>query len=230
MRLKSSSNAHANQDPLRESPWEHVTSFLARYQSYLLAGLGALFLLLVLLDRLFLSEAARSEAQFLEAQTAFQKVLSSPSEASYQALQPFLKKYPELHAAYDASLYQTFLLHPPLSAADQITPELFRRSVRPGLDLYLEFSKGSLLIAHQSYAAALEQTLKLKESVVALDADQHPRLSALVLARLATLYAQLDQPHEARAVWEEAKKSPTMQKALAEISPDWKDFLQQYPS
>ncbi len=150
------------------------------------------------------TKKGRAEGDYVSATAAFTKwdqILDQKSD-EFASLERLVKKYPELHAHYDAPIGQNLLA---FIAPDKAAPYVERTLKRTNQPYYSDYARTSLKISEGNYAEALEEASSLREKIIE-DPKDHSVLLAFNLMRIATLSRELNNHERELEAWREIKR------------------------
>lgn len=172
-------------------------------------GLAIAVLLMILVYRIFASQASQSERDFMQVTKSLVE-LNDPAkkDAALQELNRILEKHPELQASYDGVIAQELLNQGDLTAATPFIERTFKRVQGETSPAYLQFSQTSVTLAQDKLTEALTQAYALQVDMLKEINNQPPAfggtLYAFNLIRIALIEKEL-------------KNKDGEQKALAEL-------------
>lgn len=165
-------------------------------------GLVALFFIVY---RVLFGSIVKSEHDFITAENDYQRLLTEKNQVAIketvQKLEINLKTHPELHAKYDALIARRLIATGNTKEAAPFALNAILRTESENAPLYSDYSKTSLLIAESKLEQALQNSLKLKETLNAKETDE--LLFALNLLRIGMLQQQLKLEKDELATWNE---------------------------
>lgn len=136
-----------------------------------------------------------------------------------------MSKLPELHAAYDGALAQSFLNSGKLAEAKPYAEATFARTAPNHLEYYTDFAETSLLISGKKFQEALEkakllQSKMLNASNLVGDSSTQiqnvsSELFALNLLRIAMMQQELGDKAGELETWQEWKQYAGLKKGNA---------------
>lgn len=219
---KSSNNPPSNNMHLDEDWSSHpAIEWITSHKSVLLWGVFAFVAILILALRLITWRTLDAEKDFFQAQAAFTQFEQtaaatdgSTAPADLEQLQAIMQRHPELQAKYDGALAQTLLITGPVSQAQTYVGDIFKRAESDHLQMYQQYSKGSLLIAQKQYPEALQSAKQLNSDLEQLGEESHSILYVFNLVRLATLYQHLKHPQDELNTWIQLQNQPQRLSAL----------------
>jgi hypothetical protein len=172
----------------------------------LYAVLAALVLVFIL-SRVGDGSRTKAERDFADAETEYgllKESLNGTEQASFNAqlasLQKLMSSHPELHAKYDGPIAQALILEGNGAEAQTFANGALQRTANEESPYYVDFARTSLLISQQHYSDALQNAVKLKETMSSANLEANS-LFALNLIRIATLQQQLGNREGELAAW-----------------------------
>lgn len=213
-----------------EYSWEDnpTIQWLTKNGRYLMLGVLAFAVVLLLIYRLSASDSIKAEKDYADADRAFQTLQETTvtEEASKEALQTLsviMLRQPELHAKYDGLIAQILINRGDIASATDYANLALERTKTEDSPFYTDFSKTSLLIGKKSYSEALKQANELQ---VRMDqttnlSDKGVVLGAYNLWRIALLQKELGLKNEELKTWQQWKKyyndnrGPLMESVIA---------------
>lgn len=200
---------------------EKVAGWLTAYGkniSYLIAGFLVFLACVYFIGGSF---QARPEKEYLQAAYDFNTFLrvnptenSVLSEEAYLRLKEIMSKHPELHAAYDAPLAQTFLNRGEPIEARPYADAALLRTHSDHLEYYADYASTTLLIAEQQFQEALNSAKALQTKmtdVLTAESNRKTRsfgdvLFAFNLLRIAILQQELGDKAGELESWRQWKQ------------------------
>lgn len=191
-----------------------ILAWLARNSKNLLYALLAIFAFIFFVYQVSSSRSSRAETDYIKAANAFfQFSRGKNEEESLNELIALMKRYPELHAAYDAPVAQALLNQNQWAEAKPLALATLKRTASDVLAGYREFSKISLMVAEQKYQEALTQAQAFQKQLASqlnetADSSQTlglTELFALNLLRIGMLQQQLGNREGELQTWQEWK-------------------------
>lgn len=155
--------------------------------------------------RVLFGSIVKSEHDFINAENDYQRLLTEKNQGALQEtlqkLEINLKAHPELHAKYDALIARRLIAVGNVQEALPFALNAISRTEVENAPYYSDYSKTSLVIAESNYTQALQNSLKLKEALIANEANEF--LFALNLLRIGMLQQQLKLEKDELATWNE---------------------------
>jgi len=151
-------------------------------------------------------QGVHAERDYVTAKKAFLRWDQLPPEEGkedFLILHKLLKKHPELHAYYDASIGQNFLALNNVQEATFYVEQTLKRTKQ---SYYSDYAQTSLMISRGEYGAALKRAQKLKNML--LENENHlinNAIFAFNLMRIAILCQELGENAEELEAWKEIK-------------------------
>jgi len=177
-----------------------LADWLVENSKKILGAVAALLVLLFILFKLFSGAQAKTEKNYLEAESLGTKLFTSENRAqTAQELESLIRKLPDLEGEYDGLLAQTYLS---LGEADKASPPLNRTLKRIASDDLPDLSQSSriaLLITEGKSEEAYEQATALKTQL----AKAKNSLYYFNLFRLGMLAQALGKKGDEKKLWEE---------------------------
>lgn len=198
-----------------------IVDWLSAYGKNLVYLLIALLVLIAVTYIISASFTAKPEKEYLQAASDFAYFTngnelqdSALTADAYNRLQAIMSKYPELHAAYDGMLAQTFLNRNNVADAKPYAQATLARTKSNDLPYYADYASATLLISEQKFQAALEKAKSLQTKMIEAIAAQKTadkrsfgdELFALNLMRIAMLQQQTGDKAGELATWQEWKQ------------------------
>ncbi|MCP5507862.1 MAG: hypothetical protein H7A37_06140 [Chlamydiales bacterium] len=188
--------------------WLHDNSRLVFY--VLIATVALIFVVY----RWSASSNAQAERNYIEAAEEFNtfegrgKRAISPAtkQEALEALVTILNVQPDLQAKYDGPIAQELLIRQKGEEAAPFADRVFNRTEKNNIPYFSNYGATSLTIANGDTEAALMQSKKLKELMLADKAENdYPYLYAYNLFRIAMLEQQQAHNAEELTAWQELK-------------------------
>lgn len=198
-----------------------ITDWVSAYAKNIILGIAAILAAIVIFFTFSNRQTSKAEQEYLQAASDFAlftkavEVQHGPAvKEAYVRLQALMSKHPELHAAYDGALGQTFLNRNEAEAALPYVNATLARTASDALPLYAKFAGTTLLIAEKQYAKALQEAIALQQAMNdeaaqipnTLDRSFGDELFALNLLRIAVLQQQLGDHAGESKTWQEWKQ------------------------
>lgn len=198
-----------------------LTDWLSLHGKNIIYTLAGLVALLVIIYTFSSSQNSKAEHEYIQAANDF-AFFSRANEAqdpalvkeSLESLKSLMAKHPELHAAYDGSLAQIFLIRSQPNEAKAYAEATLARVKSNDLTFYNDYAEASLLISQQNFKKALESTVALHKKLTEAIENQDsatPRsfsdeLFALNLLRMGMLQQEIGDKAAELQTWQEWKQ------------------------
>lgn len=166
-----------------------------------------LFLALAAFSFIKWQKATAKEDEFITARSTYERWIKGSKEdlETFKKLHGLLKKHPELKPLYQFSIIQECLAANKLDLAELLIKELQKKNG----DYFSRFSEISMLMERGDLQGALEETLLLKEDLLAEErqiAKEHSALFFHNLIRAGFLSARLEKKESELLCWKQLKK------------------------
>lgn len=217
-----------------------LTDWLSLHGKNIVYGLLVLIALLAIVFQLSNSFLTKAEEDYINAANAFNLFVQTNGSAdptlkeeAYTQLKSLMAAHPELHAAYDGVIAQTFLNRGLVAEAKPYVAATQARTQADALPFYSDFASTSLLISEQHYREALDKSQALQakmEEAYSAKATESERnfggeLFALNLLRIAILQQQLGDASGELATWSQWKQYAKLEKgSLTTVNVDPQAF------
>ncbi|MEI8366412.1 MAG: hypothetical protein WCF65_08350 [Parachlamydiaceae bacterium] len=197
------------------------TDWLALHGKNIIYGLSALLIVLAVVYYLSNTLMTKSEEDYVQAAQDFTVFVqatgtedASTKNEAYSRLKSLMSTHPELHAAYDGTLAQTFLNRDLVADAKPYITATLSRTQSDALPLYAEFASTTLMISEHHYREALDKAQALQITMTEAIASQvneaergfGAELFALNLLRIAMLQQQTGDTKGELATWHHWKQ------------------------
>lgn len=191
-----------------------VVEWLIARKKIILFAFLALIALLIFAARFATWRTLNAESDYFQAETAFtqyQKIATDKSKneeaaADLEQLTAIMQRRPELKPKYEGPLAQTLLINGQIPQAENFIKDIFNRTKTDHLQLYQDYTKGSVLIGQGNYRQALENAEQLNAVFDQGMQTSNPILYAFNLIRQALLYQQTEQPQEELKAWQKLQQ------------------------
>lgn len=197
-----------------------ITDWLSMHAKNIIFGIAATLAIIVAIFTFSSRQTSKAEQEYLQAASDFAlftkavEVQHGPAvKEAYERLQTLMSKHPELHAAYDGALGQTFLNRNELDAARPYVKATLARTASDALPLYAQFANTTLVIGEKNYSQALKEAIALQQTMndevaqIPQTADRSfgDELFALNLLRIAILQQEQGDRAGELKTWQEWK-------------------------
>ncbi len=181
---------------------------------YLLLGVAAAFLLLLLFYQLTHESTQKIEKDYFSAAQAFAQLEKNPhAQESLLQLSVLLKQRPELQPAYDGLIAENLIAAGLGEEALPFGHRAIQRTAAENHPFYADYASTTLLIAQKQYGRSLQESKTLHQRMMEATAaaDPHKELFGdplffVNLLRIVSLEQVLGLATQELATWNEWKK------------------------
>lgn len=218
---------------------EKVAEWVSSYgknTGYLLGGVLILLSLVYLISSSF---SAKPEKEYLQAASDFSFFVKQNESQdnglvtdAYKRLEAIMSKYPELHAAYDGILAQTFLNRQQTQDAKPYAQATLARTKSNHLEYYSDYATTTLLISEHKFQEALDTSKALQAKMTDALSTRNEKemrtfgdeLFALNLLRIGMLQQEMGDTTGELTTWQQWKQYAGLGSSKSNLKVDAQAF------